>query len=445
MRLGDVASILREALVGNPDLEVSGFSIDSRRVREGDLFFALRGTNHDGHDFVEDALKKGAIGSVVERTPRKPVGNFIKVDSSLEALRRLALYKREAFKGEVVGVAGSVGKTTTKELIYHLLSYTGRAYRSEGNLNSQIGLPLVIANMPLEVAYAVFELGASAVGDVAKLRELARPRIRVLTAIGEEHLESFGSLENVIRGNGELFSDFSEEDRAVLPHYALRFYTLPRELVTTFGEEGDLRVDRVNLSLKGVSFSFWKESFSVPVLSRGIVDNVLASFGVLTTLGYDPRDFKDALKSFRPPEGRMNLLDMDSFWIVDDTYNANPPSVKNALRTLSHLKGGNLRIVVLGDMLELGDRSAELHAQIGREVAKLGIDFAVFYGSMMKHAYDECKKLGGRCVYVDKKEDIKDEILKYMGDKNIILVKGSRGMKMEQLIKELGELVKNEQ
>ncbi|EDP74533.1 UDP-N-acetylmuramoyl-tripeptide--D-alanyl-D-alanine ligase [Hydrogenivirga sp. 128-5-R1-1] len=441
MIAGELAKVLRGELRGDPQARVEGFSIDSRQVGEGDVFFALKGERHDGHDFVTDAVDRGAVGCVVERDVEHAGKFSIKVSSTQEALRELALYRRGIFRGEVVGVAGSVGKTTTKELIHHLLSNAAASFRSEGNLNSQIGLPLVVCNMPLEVDYAVLELGASAVGDVERLVEVAQPKVRVITALGEEHLESFGTLEDVVKGNGEIFRGFTEDSRAVIPHYALEYYDLPRERVTTFGEGGDLNAGKVRLSLKGTEFEFWGEGFSVPLLSRGVVQNVLAAFGVLTSLGYDPRDFREALKSFTPPQGRMNLLNFGNFFVVDDTYNANPPSVRNALTTLASLQTTSKKVAVLGDMLELGVESGRYHAEVGKLGAELGIDVIIFHGEESKRSYEECIKHGGNALFCDKKEDIVDELLKYMRDKNIILVKGSRGMRMEWIVEKMGELV----
>ncbi|WP_457601435.1 UDP-N-acetylmuramoyl-tripeptide--D-alanyl-D-alanine ligase [Hydrogenivirga sp.] len=445
MRFEELTEIIRGETRGYPSSEVSGFVIDSRRAYPGSVFFALKGETHDGHDFVYDAFARGAVGAVVDRSVEPPSDRFVvRVDSSLGALKRLALYKRDRFRGDVVGVAGSVGKTTTKELIYHLLSHVEPTYRSEGNLNSQIGLPLVLANMPEGMSFAVLELGASAVGDVKRLMEFARPRVRVITALGEEHLQSFGSLEGVIRGNGEILEEFTEESRAVIPHYALAYYKLPRERVTTFGAGGDLSVEWVRLTLEGTEFGFWGERFVAPVLSSGVVDNVLASFGVLTSLGYDPRDFVQVLSEFKPPRGRMNLLRIRDSLLIDDTYNANPPSVRNALFTLSGLNYGFRKVAVLGDMLELGEESGKLHAEVGKLAAELNIDICIFHGNEMKEAYKECLKRGGKAIFCDKKEDILDEMLKYMQGKNIILLKGSRGMEMEQIIDRLGELFKDE-
>jgi len=440
VRAGELARITGGELIGDPSAEVSGFSTDSRRLREGQVFIALRGERHDGHSFVPDAFGKGASGAFSEVDLKPPEGRFLlKVGSCTEALVKVALSRRSAFRGTVVGVTGSVGKTTTKELIYHLLSLTAPTYRSEGNLNSQIGLPLVLANMDLSARYAVVELGASRRGDVLRLTEMARPRIRVITAVGEEHLETFGSLENVVRGNGEILQYFGEEDWAVIPAHLRKLYTVPSRRLVTFGKGGDLRAGKVSLSLKGTTFSFMGERFRLPVLSRGIVGNTLAAFGVLKVLGYDPREFREHLRSFRPPPGRMNLLSFGGFYVVDDTYNANPPSVRNAVRTLSALGGGK-KVVVLGDMLELGKESERLHREVGALLADAGIDFAIFYGSETLHAWQEYVRRGGSGVFFREKEAVLEEMLKWMRDENIILLKGSRGMRMEELVEEVREL-----
>ena len=434
MRAGDLASVTQGRLLGDPNIEVGGFSIDSRRIGEGEVFIALKGERCDGHDFIQDAFGKGVAGTISEREVMPPPGRFVlKVSSTLEALRRIAEHKRRCFKGKVVGVAGSVGKTTTKDLIHHLLSFVAPTFKSEGNLNSQIGLPLVLSNLDMKAEFAVLELGASRRGDVLSLTRLARPSVRVITALGEEHLETFGTLEDVIAGNGEIFHDFSDEDWAVLPAYARDYYELPADRVVAFGE-GDLKPQRAELTVEGTAFYLWDERFVVPILGLGAVDNVLAAFAVLKVLGMDPRDFRERLEEFRPPEGRMNVLRFDDFYLVDDTYNANPPSVKNAVRTLASLKTGSKKVVVLGDMLELGEKSGELHAEIGAFIKDMGIDFAIFYGKETHHSYREFVRRGGQGIFLTDKDDVFEEMLKWLRDKNIILLKGSRGMRMETLI-----------
>ncbi len=437
MRAKDLAKITGGVLLGDPNLSAERFSIDSRRIGKGEVFVALKGERHDGHDFIRDAFKKGAVGAISERDLKPLPGKFlVKVPYSLEALRKVAEHKRSSFGGKVVGVAGSVGKTTTKDLIHHFLSSVARTFKSEGNLNSQIGLPLVLSNLDLEAEFAVLELGASRKGEVLKLTRLARPSIRVITALGEEHLETFGTLKDVIEGNGEIFHGFSEEDWAVLPYYARDYYRLPPDRVIYFGE-GELKPDRVELTPEGTAFTLKGEKLLLPVLSLGAVENTLAAFGVLRALGMDWREFGGSLKSFRPPEGRMNVLKFEDFYLIDDTYNANPPSVRNAIRTLAQLKTSSKRIIVLGDMLELGEESSRLHAQVGAFIKAMGIDFAIFYGKETYHSYRELVRRGGKGAYSKDKKAVFEEMLKWLKDKNIILLKGSRGMRMETLIEEV--------
>ena len=441
----ELASLVEGKLLGRKDAPIKRFCIDSRRIKEGDVFIALKGQKDDGHNYVKEALSKGAVGAIVQRDGcGPPPGKFlIKVKDTFEALRDIARYRRKTYRGKVIAVAGSVGKTTTKELVHHLLCGVGKAYKSEGNLNSRIGLPLVLANMDMDSDFAVLELGASAVGDVLELTKLSEPKVRVITALGEEHLEGFGSMENVIKGNGEIFWGFGGDDCAVIPVYAKRFYPLEGGRVLTFGDGGDIRADKVALSLKGTSFEFMGYKVSIPVLSKGIVDNVLASLGVVHVLGYEPLELIHRLGNFRPPPGRMNLIKLGDAYLIDDTYNANPPSVRNALETLALIGRNSKKVVLLGDMLELGKDSEKLHREVGRLVVKLGIDFAIFYGTEMKFAYYTCQRVGGNCVYTKNKEDVIELILKWIKHKNIILIKGSRGMRMEFFLDRIVETVKN--
>ncbi len=441
MRASDLALILQGEFKGS-NTEIRRFSIDSRKVKEGETFIAIKGERRDGHSFVEEAFKKGAVGAIVERDFNPVSGRFIiKVESTFKALYRIALFKREQFKGVVTAVAGSAGKTTTKELVYHLISYVDNAYRSEGNFNSRIGLPLTLANMDITSGYAIFELGASQKGDVLKLTKLVKPKVRIITAIGEEHLETFGSLKDIIEGNGEIFHNFGSEDTAIIPYYLRETYKLPPSKVITFGTGGNLQAENIRLSLEGTSFIFKGQEFTIKVLNKSIVDCSLAAFGFLIASGYDPREFRDRLGEFLPPKGRMNILNFGDFFIIDDTYNANPLSMKNALKTLGDLNTTSKKIVVIGDMLELGNKSETLHREIGCFTAQCGIDFAIFFGSDMIFAYEEYTKKGGRGIMLKKREDVLEEILKWLKDKNIILLKGSRGMQMDKFIEELKEII----
>ncbi len=426
-----IAQVVEGKLYGTP-APVKGISIDSRTIREGELFIALKGEKHDAHDFVMEAFKRGGAGALVERDIPIPEGKFcIKVKDTLRALREIANFQRSRYKGKVIGVAGSAGKTTTKELIHHLLSHKEPAYRSKGNLNSQIGLPLVLANLDLDTKFTVLELGASQRGDVAKLTKLAKPHVRVITTIGEEHLQTFGTLEDVIEGNGEILMDFTKDSFAVLPVYLKDRFKIPKNRVLTFGKGGDIEATDVEVSIQGVSFTYEGKTFHTPVISISLVENILASFGVLKALGYNPSDFVERLKTFKGAPGRMQVIRRRGIFFIDDTYNANPPSMKNALKTLAKLNTQGRKIAVLGDMLELGKYSEMLHREIGKLSSELGIDLVLFYGKEMLYAYEEAVKSNKNRFYFNNSEDLINFLLKECREGNIILFKGSRGVKME--------------
>jgi UDP-N-acetylmuramoyl-tripeptide--D-alanyl-D-alanine ligase len=440
MKSGDIAAITGGVLKGPPRVPVAGFCTDSRKVKEGDLFVAIRGRRFDGNDFAISALEGGAAGVLVSRELEPPPGRFaVIVGDTIRALGKLAKKKRGEHTTTFIGVAGSAGKTTTKELIHHLLSHIAPSYKSEGNLNTEIGLPLSLLNMRGNPRFGVFELGATRVGDVAYLRDILKPSVRVITAIGEEHLESFLSLENVIRGNGEILEEMEDDHLAVVPYYTRNWYRINRGRVFYFGEGSGFEAGDINISVEGTSFTLLGERFTVPVLGRGIVDCALASLRVLSALGYDPREFRERLSSFEGVEGRMKLINFEYFYVIDDTYNSNPLSLKNALYTLSLLNTGGKKIAVLGDMLELGKRSEELHRKIGKITTEFNIDYVLFYGKEMEKAYRERVRMGGKSFYSEEKENIAVEMLKWTNNKNIILIKGSRGMYMEYFLSFLKE------
>ncbi len=425
MNSRELASLLEGEHYGK-EVYISSFCIDSRRIKPGQTFVALRGRSHDGHDFAEEALKRGAVALLVERRLELPATQIV-VKDSLQALRRVAKLKRENFKGKVIAIAGSAGKTTTKELVAFLLSRVSKVCKTPKNFNSQVGVPLSVANFPEDCDYWVVEVGASALGDVKRLVELIEPHVRVITSIGEEHLETFGCVDHVILGNGEVFSHMKEEDMGVFPAWLRDCYFVDKKVL--FGQE-PFTAKEISLSLEGVSFFVDGVCVFLPVPSLAIVENTLCALAVLHALGLDWRAFLGCLKEFTPVEGRFRVLKRDRLFVIDDSYNANPLSVRKALETLSMLKG--FKTAVLGDMLELGELSAHYHKEIGRLCGELDIDLCLFYGEHMRHAYEECKRLKKACHHFDKKEELA-EFLKNLRE-GIVLIKGSRGMKLEDLL-----------
>jgi len=430
LRAKEIAYACGGKLYGE-DRTFLGFCTDSREIKEGEVFVALRGSKYDGHNFIHHAFSKGAVGVITCREVNIPKGKFaVLVEDTFLALRKIAEYKRKHFKGKVIGVVGSAGKTTTKEMIAFLLSKRGKVCKTPKNYNSQVGVPLSVANFEEDCHFWVVEMGASQKGDVKSLVELVKPQVRVITAIGEEHLETFGCLDDVIAGNGEVFEGMSQEDWAVIPQYVRHCYQLRK--VITFGEGGDIQAKDISLTEEKLSFSVEGIKIELSVPSLALMENALCTLGVLKAIGYDWREMSSHMAEFKPVEQRFNLIKKEGLLIIDDTYNANPPSVRKALESLSMFQG--YKIALLGDMLELGASSQNYHQQIGQLCAKLNIDECLFYGDEMLFAYQECLRYNKNCYH----SLLKEEVIKYLKSKlrerTVLLIKGSRGMRMEEFL-----------
>ncbi|MBK3331938.1 UDP-N-acetylmuramoyl-tripeptide--D-alanyl-D-alanine ligase [Persephonella atlantica] len=412
--------------------KIKTFHIDSRKISEGDFFVPLKGEKHDGHDFIPDAVKRGASGFFTEKPTTYP--NGILVENSLKALTQVGRFKRKQLK-TAVGITGTAGKTTTKELLKFILSDFFPIYATEGNLNNEIGLPLTLANIPERAEVGIFEMGAGKIGDIRHLVNIAQPQIRILTAIGHGHTEKFGSLENVIKGKGEIFEG---GEVCILPYSLLKHYRLKN--FVTFGteENADIKVISVKITERGTEgiLSVKNHSFNIfiPVYSKALFHNLGAVFGVLEYMEISLQKAIEKLSDFSLPEGRGKIMQIGDFTIIDDTYNANPLSVENAIYTLSAIP--KYRIIVLGDMLELGRYSQHLHHKIGKLIGKSQIDTAVFYGKEMKNAYEEASKKV-RSFYFKSKDEVVEFLYREREKKPVILIKGSRGMKMEEIIHRL--------
>ncbi len=408
--------------------EVSSFIIDSRKASKNSFFIPLKGSNVDGHDFIKDALDKGSIGFFTEKKVKERNGILVK--NTYQALVDLAKYRRKDFS-TVVGITGTSGKTTTKEILKLLLSQFFSVSATEGNYNNEIGLPLTMVNAP-ESEVCILEMGAGKVGDIEYLADIAKHNIGVLTSVGHGHTEKFGSFENVIKGKGEIFH---YPKYAVLPKTLFSFYKdlLKEKEFITFGLDGDIKISNIKLTENGtegiISYKNDKIRISIPVYNKALFSNVAAAAGVLYHLGIDPIKHLDILKEFSPISGRGNILKIKNLTIIDDTYNANPISVKNAIETLSSLKG--LKVIILGDMLELGKYSEDLHREIGKQIQDSSIDYALFFGKEMRYAFLETKK----GFYFEDKKSLVQKLKNLTKDqKAFVLIKGSRGMKMEEVI-----------
>lgn len=448
-------------LRGGSDTVFYGISTDSRNLSPGNLFVPLAGETFDGHDFIGDALNAGVSGVLVQRGKEDKTGTssrgaaqgaargaaVISVADTLRALGDLAHYWRQLFPVPVIAVTGSSGKTTTKEMIGRILSAGRRVLKSEGNFNNLVGLPLTIFRMNGSHEAAVLEMGTNRRGEIGRLTEIARPDVGVITNIGPAHLEGFGSLETVREEKGDLFRMMGNLGIAVIncddEHLDVLARRWDGERITFgFDRRAFVRAERVIPGREGrTSFvlRIGELSRDVSLMTAGEhnVRNALAAAAAAWATGADMEAVAGGLETFEPVAGRMIIHRLkNGAFLIDDSYNANPASVKEALKTLRHLKGTRRGIAVLGDMLELGERTAELHEETGRAVAEAGVEILFLKGAFARSVASGAMERGlteERIFFPDGPSDIASYLRVHLGEGEWVLIKGSRRMKMEEV------------
>ncbi len=429
----------------------SSISIDSRTIKDGELFLCLRGQRFNGHDFLGESLKvaRGAIIDEQRIEDSFKDRTIVLVQDTLRALQALATYLRKRSIKNLIAITGSNGKTTTKELLWHILSRRGTAFKNEGNLNNEIGLPLSMINNVSrygDAHYGIFEMGASRPGDIRELCEIARPDYGVITNIGHAHLEGMAGLEGVFRTKAEM-ADFVKvlfingDDR-----YLERLKTNTDYKIITFGLGKDCSVraedirleDRGSrykliaalqtLSSKGLSV---KTDIRLSIPGMGNLYNSLAVAAVSLYLDSPLETVKEGLEDFRGIKLRLEIKEIDGVNFIVDAYNANPDSMKNALKELLRLKNKRA-IAVLGDMLELGPYSEELHRELGRLLSSEGVDIFLAVGPEMKKAAQEAKAIEVHSLETVEEAGRLLSVILRPGD--TVLIKGSRLMAMERVM-----------
>ncbi len=426
-------------------LWVSGVSTDSRTTRPGDLFIPLRGPHFDGHDFLLQAVRNGAVACLSEEVIAGFPVPVIRVGDTLRALGDLAAARRRAFAGPVVAVTGSAGKTTTKEMLGAILSLTGPGLMTPGNFNNLVGLPLTLFSFSDEHRWAVLEMGMSALGEIARLTRIAQPRIGVITNVGAAHLETLRSMDGVARAKGELFAALPADGTAVINGDDHRVLALPvangaRRLVFGCGEQATVRGEAIESGPEGVRFQLVLAEGRFPVrlqcLGRFNVHNALAAAAAAVALEIDAATIVRGLERFRPCAGRMEVSTLvDGVLLLEDCYNANPQAVKAALATLAEVPGKGRNIAVLGDMLELGEAAGDLHREIGRSAAGC-VDELLLLGTMAAETADGARQAGldrSHIAVTTDHQQLVDRLQRLLRPGDRVLVKGSRGMAMEKV------------
>ena len=435
----DIARKGKAKLVGESKF-IKGFSIDSRTTIPGDLYIALKGNNFDGHDFVNQAKENGAIAVVSEKEIDIELP-ILKVDKTDDFLLALAKSNRESFKGKVIGITGSNGKTSTKEILATLLSLNNKCHKTEGNKNNQIGLPLSMLSLDNAFNYSVLEMGTSFQGEISILNDLARPDIALITNANESHLSGLGNVELVAKEKGQIAQFHNSDGILILcrdsPYFDYWVKNTNAHKVISFGisPDSDFCVQETTIDLKGNKTSF-KLSTNSKTLScelRGLGEhnalNAAAAIAVCSCLDLDPEEIILALNEVALPERRLtlNLLE-NNFFLIDDTYNANPDSIKKSINLMHQIKDLK-KILVLGEMAELGEESMSFHTTVA-EYAQFKVDSLICIGHLWQQGI---KNFGKEGYFFNTRAEAINHLTSLSKDDTVVLIKGSRSTKMDEV------------
>ena len=434
---------------GSPDQVIDGFSIDSRTLARGDLFFAIVATR-DGHEYVADAFARDAIGVVVERGKAPgQIGLVIDVDDTTRALQTLGQHVRRASRAIVVAITGSAGKTTTKETIAEFLAAKSDVVKNRGNLNNHLGLPLSLLELRRGADVAVMELGMNHAGEIRLLVGLAEPEVRVWTNVGDAHLGHFESQDAIADAKGEILENASSTSLLIAnaddPRVMGRVSPFAGRIVT-FGESAhaDVRAERVDdLGVEGmrvrVQTAKGAADLRVPLLGRGNLANVLAATAVATEMGVTLDQIAERAANLKPAIHRGSVLRLArGITVVDDSYNSSPAALKKALDVVAREQRARRKAAVLGEMLELGEHATRLHQECGRAAAAVGLDRLVTVGGPPAKALADAAVAAGMkrdaVSWSETSTAAADAITAWIEDGDLVLVKGSRGIKTDVVV-----------
>ncbi|WP_128854953.1 UDP-N-acetylmuramoyl-tripeptide--D-alanyl-D-alanine ligase [Bacillus sp. CDB3] len=426
-------------------IEIQGVCIDSKNIKEGNLFIPIIRVK-DGHDYVKEAMDNGAIASMWKKsygTPPKGIP-IIFVDDTLFALQQLAQFYRNELGVKVIGITGSNGKTTVKDIIGGILSTTYSVHKTKGNLNSQIGLPLTILEMKRDTEFLILEMGMSEKGQIRNLSQIAQPDVSIITMIGQSHLETLGSREEIARAKLEIIDGLKDE--------GLLLYNGDETLLSrnnnvlgleckSFGEKdtNDLFPINVQLDEYGVHFKLndSKIQYDVPLHGKHNILNTIVGIAVGQFYNVSPEEIKEALRQINITHMRFQFsIAKTGFTIINDAWNASPSSMKAAIETLEKLNVYQKKIIVIGDMLELGKEAETYHREIGKMLNQENISHVFTYGKLAEIVAEEAMKTyaTGQVQSYNNKAKLAEEVLKIITKKDVVLLKGSRGMALEEIV-----------
>ncbi len=449
IKISDVVESLkcRSTSIANENWPIGRVSTDTRTIEKDDLFFALRGERFDAHEFLREAVQKGAKHVVVSDNGHvtaelRKAANFYVVEDTLRAYGDLARHYRNRFSIPAIAITGSSGKTTVKELLAHILSTRFKVLKNTGTENNLVGVPKTLFRLDASHEVAVLEIGTNQPGEIERLSSLISPQIGVVTMIGPSHLEGLKSIEGVkeeklkilthLKRGGLLFVNGQD------PHLSGVKSGVHRIVRAGFAKEtSDVTASQIWCHEKGCSFYMNAgDLYETQMIGRHNILNALLAIGVAETLGVERADIRKAIETFKPVRGRLQFKNIDGILFIDDTYNANPVSFAAALETLKDFKIRERKGVVCGDMLELGEKTEEYHREAGARIAEMLFDFVIAAGPHSKYTVDEALKRGFGSDRIHHAKDSREAgklCREIAGKGDMVLVKGSRGMQMEKV------------
>ena len=447
MTAKEIAQAVDGILTGNGDTVITDIQYDSRAVKEGTLFAAIKGEKVDGHQFIENCFAKGAAAVFTENdVPENSTDCYIKVENTRLALQKLAAYYRNKQNIRLIGITGSVGKTSTKEMIAAGLSKGFDVMKTQGNKNSQIGLPMTMFEIEEHNEVAVIEMGMSEFGEMDRLADVARPSIAVMTNIGVAHIENLGTQENILKEKFRITKYFDKDGVLFLNGDDKLLRTLYGKQIfktVTFGLDKANDYYAENIIPEGFHTKFVccfygnKVLLEIPALGEHSVKNALAAFAVGKHLGLDEKTIQEGLLTYQNAPMRQQIHEMKDFILIDDSYNSSPDAAKVSLNVLKSVGKGRT-IAVLADMLELGEKAESEHFGVGKHLAEIGIDTLLTIGEISKNTAKGAKENGCKNVFSFENNSLAYEYLAKIIEKDCtVLVKGSRGMHTDEIVKKV--------
>ena len=445
MTIQKAARLCGGVVLGRADKEIitGSIVIDSRQVEPGDIFAAFRGEKVDGHDYINSALNRGAACCIAERVPEAETRCVIVVENVQKALEKLASAYRNNFDIPIIGITGSVGKTTAKEMVSAVLDRHFHILKTEGNLNNQIGVPMMLSRLKEEHEAAVIEMGISDFGEMSCLAEMVKPTIEIFTVIGHAHLEFLHDLEGVLRAKSEVL-DYMQDTSPVIINgddpMLVSMKCRQRKVFCGFSESCDVHPEQIHISGNNtecdIVCGIRRISVAIPAIGRHHIYAALEAAAAGMLLGLSDEEIRDGIAGFQNIGRRSELIRTGYLTMLDDSYNANPDSLRSGIDTVAQMQGRR-HVCIIGDMLELGDKSPQLHYEVGQYASKQGIDLVLTSGALAREA---SRAMGKKGIHYETKEELISDLPNTLREDDCVLVKASKGSHFETIAAAIREL-----